>query len=405
MRSILPLLSLSLISCASNHPVPNGTAEGLPAVHSLGAAEASLVLGMHDQPMVRVMSDGRALVTDRRSRTLVMTGAALTSLDTLFDATTPAPLTYPLGFTHLVAARGDSTLFFDVNARGYRLIDPSGRVVRRLSVPENAVLRSLQSPSARVALDAGGRLVLEAQRSMFDRPVTGIQPQAESLMLARVSFDAPGWDSLGAVMGSGQRLVISNDTTLRPRPATAIIPLVAVGDAWTMTSGGAIAVVRSGDFHVDWIASDGTQRSSPPVPWPWRNFTQAERDSLRSAARPTMGIRSVVVGGSGGARPAPPPITTAFDTLPTRVPAFGPVAVGDRDGRVWLLLGARMFGPPAGTPATYAVLDATGRVVDRIELPARRVVVGFDRTGAVYAVAPSMTPDGYVIERYRYRAR
>jgi hypothetical protein len=51
------------------------------------------------------------------------------------------------------------------------------------------------------------------------------------------------------------------------------------------------------------------------------------------------------------------------------------------------------------------VLDATGRVVDRIELPARRVVVGFDRTGAVYAVAPSMTPDGYVIERYRYRAR
>ena len=52
------------------------------------------------------------------------------------------------------------------------------------------------------------------------------------------------------------------------------------------------------------------------------------------------------------------------------------------------------------TPAVFAIIDANGQIVDRVELPARRTIAGFDRAGNVYAV--TSTPGGFQVERYRY---
>jgi len=406
MRLNLPLYVLSLTAFSASVELAAAQSNRLPDVRPLGAAEASVALGMHGQPSVRVLSDGRSFATEFLTRALLRVDPDLKSVDTLFDASTPAPLTYPPGFVQLVPAPGDTTLFYDPNARGFRVLDPSGRVVRRLGVADNSLLRTFQSPTATSAIDSKGRLVFAATRTFLDKPVPGVQPMAESLMVARASLDHVGWDSLAAIMGSGMRIVLTGDTSLRPRPVTSTTPVVDRGDAWTLTSSGSIAIIRSSDFHVDWIAPDGTRRSSPPVPWIWRKYAQAERDSLRASREALMTSPNTRVLSSDGrvSATAPLPMIRAVDTLPERVPAFTPSSVRpDLEGRVWIALGPRIIGPPSPDPVIYAIIDTTGRIVDRVELPPGRVIAGFGPAGAVYAVTASRAAGGFVMERYRYR--
>jgi hypothetical protein len=90
--------------------------------------------------------------------------------------------------------------------------------------------------------------------------------------------------------------------------------------------------------------------------------------------------------------------------MPARAPAFAPSTIRtDPDGRMWLELGARVMGPPSADPVVYGILDANGQIVDRVELPPRRIVYGFDRQGFVYAVTTTGTREGFAVERYRYR--
>jgi hypothetical protein len=404
MRKKRPLLVLSLIGFGSLalH------AQNLPKVRSMGDAEATVLVGMNSTPSIRVLSDGSALVTDILSKRLIRIAPDMKKIDTVFDASTPAPLTYPASVSALVAGSADTTLFFDSGARGFRVIDPSGRVVRRLAI-EPSLLRGVQAPTSLFAamMDPRGRLVLATHRTNFDKPVFGVQPQAESLMVARMTLDRPGFDSVTAIMGSGQKIILTGDSTMRPRPSIMTMPVVNKGDALAFTSGGDIAVIRSADFHVDWIAPDGSRRSSPPIPWSWQEYTQPERDSLRALREGMMSsVNTRVVSSAGTVSANPPmmPMTRVIDTLPDRVPAFAPgSARGDLEGRIWVALGPRMIGPTPPGPSIYAVIDGSGQIVDRVELPPGRTIVGFGASGTVFAYAGTNPRDGLALERYRYR--
>jgi hypothetical protein len=389
------VLSLTLFAASSAAAQPD-----LPKIRSLGSAEATVVLGTNLAPSVRVMSDGRAIVADFNNRRLMLTSADLTRVDTLFDMLTAPPLAFPVGVVTLVPGQGDTTLFYDNSARGFRVLDPMGRVVRRLSLADPSV--RVPAPNSVAAIDARGRLVIATHHSNFDRPVSGIQPQAESLMVARLRFDQRGFDSLTSMKGSGQRIEQTGDSAMKPRPVTMTLPAVENGDAWAMLSDGTVAIVRSKDFHVDWIATDGSRRSTPPIPWSWKSFTRAERDSIRSLAETVLIGGGRVISTSGAAAPPPPlPMTRVVDTVPERVPAFYGTARSDHENRFWLPLGARVFGPPSADPVVYGIIDSKGKLVERVELPARRLIVGFG-PDAVYAVA-SIGREGFALERYRYR--
>ena len=404
MRLHRPLFVLSLTLFVASSAAAQ---TDLPAVRSLGQPVDSVLLGMTSTPSVRVLSNGRVLATDLLSRRLIIISEDLKSIDTVFDANSPAPLTYPPGYSPLVAAAGDTTLIYDYNARGYRVIDESGRVVRRQSIADALMASVLPSPASQAVVDAKGRIVVATQRWYLQpRRVVGLQPQAESLLVVRVALDRPGYDSLASIMGSGQHTVVT-DSTKQPPMLSVVMPLVDRGDAWTLTSTGRLAIIRSADFHVDWIDADGTRRSSRPVPWSWAKYAPAFRDSLiasREAALSSGNMRSINVNGSGVAVAAPPSVTPRLlDALPERVPAFSPSNIRpDRQGRIWLALGPHVMGPPPASSSTvFAVIDSTGQVVERIELPARRVIAGFDALGYLYAV--TSTRGGFEVERYVYR--
>jgi hypothetical protein len=84
---------------------------------------------------VRELSDGRVLVNERTRRRLLILDAALSNPRVIFDAAARDQAPYPAGLVRLLPAAGDSTWFFDASNRTFRVIDPSGKVIRRQLSP------------------------------------------------------------------------------------------------------------------------------------------------------------------------------------------------------------------------------------------------------------------------------
>ena len=402
--TLVPMAVAALVTACGGKSPSGATPSGVPPVRDIGAAEASIAVGALRSPEVRALSDGRLLMVDYVARRLSMIDAGMKSMTTLVDATTPQPLTFPLGTTvHLVPGRADTTYMFDPAARGFRVLDPTGRAVRRQTVADASHMPGLAYPASMPTFDGAGRLVFIQSRPLPAGPLRGMQPQPDSFMVTRIVFDKAGRDSLGAIRNNTVRPA---QETSDPRPVVLVVgvPVVDVGDAWAVTSTGSVAMIRASDFHVDWIDPDGTRRSTAPVPWPWHRYSQAEKDSLSREVDAAMGSASVRVATPNGDRPLQPMpvIARPSGTIPDIAPAFVPLSArGDLSGRIWLRLGARSRGRVPG-PSIYGVLDQSGRLVDRVRLPENRTIVAFGAGAAVYTVTPAMNAAGHTIERYRY---
>ena len=96
--------------------------------------------------------------------------------------------------------------------------------------------------------------------------------------------------------------------------------------------------------------------------------------------------------GPGGARATPPPggHTTQMHVppvnmvpiseLPDYAPAFAPGAArGDLDGNLWIRTSKVVNGG-----SQYDVVNVKGELVDRVLMPAGRVIAGFGKGGLVY---------------------
>jgi len=219
------------------------------------------------------------------------------------------------------------------------------------------------------------------------------------------------------------------------------------GDDWALLSDGSIALVRGKDFHVDWLNRDGTITASPKIPFQWERLTDSAKvafiDSAKVAiekarasgtfARDGAGQQIVTRGGddgppSAGRRdrqggdaqragsppppvPAPnaqpgtmtvtaggnttvtsvgpggglggplPPLTMVSPSeLPDYKPAFAPGSTrADADGNLWVRTSQNV-----GARPVYNVIDRKGELVDRVQLPLNRVLVGFGEGGVVY---------------------
>jgi hypothetical protein len=82
--------------------------------------------------------------------------------------------------------------------------------------------------------------------------------------------------------------------------------------------------------------------------------------------------------------------------LPDYRPAFSQGAArADEDGNVWVRTSATRAGAIGGL--IYDVINGQGALVDRVQIPAGRTIVGFAKGGVVYMVARDKT--GAWIER------
>ncbi|HEV7387362.1 MAG TPA: hypothetical protein VGN73_02000 [Gemmatimonadaceae bacterium] len=95
---------------------------------------------------------------------------------------------------------------------------------------------------------------------------------------------------------------------------------------------------------------------------------------------PNTATATVGGGPEGAGRNLPPLTMIAPSDLPDYKPAFAPGSTRvDTDGNLWIRTSQNVDARPV-----YDVVNRKGELIDRVQLPANRVLVGFGENGAVY---------------------
>ena len=398
----------------------------MPAVRLINAPDAASPHIFGTVVGVRQLPGGGVLVNDIQKRQLTLLDPSLASPTLVADSASGTANSYGVRPGGLIAYFGDSTLFVDPAGLSMFVIDPAGKIARVASVPRsqdasNIGTNLLGTPG----IDSHGRLVYRGgfQRFMPQPPAAGKLPTfpepPDSAALVRVDLATRKLDTAAFFKIPKLKMnVQQTDNGIRVTSEQNPMPVV---DDWAVLADGSIAIVRGQDFRVDIVHPDGTLSSGAKIPFDWQRLTDDEKvaviDSAKAAferarSRITAGDGAVQAGrgaGGGGGRGGdgmvvmsfrggegggirtdagggPPPVTFISPSeLPDYRPAFtGNSARADLDGNVWVRTSATREGS-AG--AIYDVINGKGELVDRVQVPAGRQIVGFGKGGVVYMVA------------------
>jgi hypothetical protein len=227
--------------------------------------------------------------------------------------------------------------------------------------------------------------------------------------------------------------------------AVSFVNPLPQGDDWAILPDGTIALVRARDFHVDWVGQQGVT-SSPKIPFEWERLSDeakvafidsakvamekarasgqllfrgpdgvvtrgategaagAPRDSARRDGAPRDGgsasgagstaatgtmtvttngnttVTAVGPGGAGVGGQLPSLTMVSPSELPDYKPAFAPGSTrADADGNLWIRTTQNVNARPV-----YDVINRKGELIDRVQLPQNRALVGFGPNGVVY---------------------
>jgi hypothetical protein len=171
-------------------------------------------------------------------------------------------------------------------------------------------------------------------------------------------------------------------------------------DAWGVAWDGSVAVVRSSDYHLEWIGADGRSRVGPPVPFrSVRIGTPEKEEYVAESARNGGGVQigvevnngsmSMSFGrGGGGGREI-----DQYEWPKRKPPFYSGRLVIDPEHRAWVRRHV-----DAGDPSTYDVFDDEGTRVMTVTLGAGKRVIGFGAR-SVYVVSYDQFDLNY-LERY-----
>ena len=410
---------------------PAAAQPSLPPQRPLGPIVATSIVPLGAVSAVRQLPGGKVLVNDIAGRKVVLFDSTLATFTVIADTTSATANAYSSRAGGLIGWKGDSTLFVDPQSLSMLVLDPAGRVTRVMSAPRaNDVNSLIGGPGGVPAIDARGRLVYRAQpqfRMPAPQPGPGLTmpPMPDSAPIVRFDLAERKLDTVAMVRIPKQNVSASRDEQGRMRVMVTMNPM-PVADDWAMLADGTVAVVRGNDYHVDLVHTDGTRVSSPKVSFDWKRLSDDDKTAFIDSTRTAMekmranimaqpgapgapgaaapGASRGAPGGDGqvvmrmeggganhGAAPpaAPaggqalqlPPINMVpISELPDYAPAFAPgSARGDLDGNLWLRTSKVVNGG-----SQYDVLNGKGELVDRVMMPAGRVIAGFGRGGLVY---------------------
>jgi len=336
-----------------------------------------------------------------------------------------APLRIDSPLTHVSAARelaDGRVLITNAKEPALLVLDPSTGTLARLGEAGAGGLRYAQ-PGGLYAGPQGSTLLLDRGQSVITISAGGELQDSRSVAVrgrrsasdADVDHqrpDARGFvyfvDGRGGVVGREATLVRFDPDTAKMEPITKLLKpevrtlpggdgvvfgrtvIGSPADGWGVAPDGRVAVVRAVPYRVDWHAPDGKVTQGLAIPTDPLPMTAADRQAFIDAAGP-----GVSVGRTGGQPTNLAKLGTLFaDTKPPFTPEGVLVSP---DARAWVL---RTRAHEA-TAVIYDVFDASGRRVDRIELPDDSRIVGFGRN----AVLVRWTGDAGRCELRRYRLR
>jgi len=400
-----------------------------PPIRQLGAISAKSTVTWNNILGLRALPGGRVLVNDVAGRKVVLLDSTLAQIGIVADTTPATATAYSGRIASIIPYRADSTLFVDPQSMSMMVIDPSGKMTSRvMALPRSedaGMLGGALGSSA--GLDAKGRLVY---RAPFRFVRTGPPPSGaggmpmmptppESAMIVRVDLATRQLDTVGVIKIPKVNVQMSQDDKGNMRMTMETNPLPQADD-WAVLSDGTIAFVRGRDYHVDFVNADGSKTSAPKVPFEWQRLSDEDKiafiDSVKAArarlaastpvgpspagapagapgaGSPDGGGASRVVvqfGPDGGGRGGPagfngqPQVSFVSPSeLPDYKPPFLPNSVrADASGNIWVrTIPTRQI--PGGP--VYDVINREGKLIDRVQVPAGRTIIGFGSDGAVY---------------------
>lgn len=393
-------LACSALAARAGAQVPARTPlEHVGPIEARSTEKLGNVFGIH------ALSDGRVLVNDAINQRLLMFDSTLTAA-TVLAAATGAPNPYGNAGLVLIPFHGDSTLILDGESLGVLVYDPAGKIARVMAPPKPSDVRTIIAYTGVAAVDAQGRFLyrglLPAPRPTLNasgQPVPGTPP--DSAPVLRGDFETRALDTIGKVGIPVFKTKTSTDSLGRTVRTTIYDPLLR-SDAWAVLTDGTVALVRSLDYHIDWVRPDGTRYTTPKMPFDWRAYSDAEKagliDSMRAGIERNFRARMAAPGAVQ--TPMPHYEFVSPDELPNYPPTIKAGSIrADLDGNVWI--------PPttsldaAAGNLVYDVVNTRGEVVRRVQLPSGRRLVGFGRGGVLYFTVDDST--GVHLERARIR--
>jgi hypothetical protein len=408
----------------------------LPPIRQLGAVTATASEKFTiDVRSMRALPDGRLYVNDPFGRRVLLFDADLQKFQIIADTLGANGNTYGRG-AGLIGYRGDSTLFVDPQSLSMLVLDANGKVARVMSVPNAQDAMSFAGVLGAAQTDPQGRLVYRASPRFEFRGAPGAgggppqMPQMpDTAAIFRIDLATRKIDTVGYIKTQQLKMSTSQDENGRITMTSVTNPLPVV-DEWAMTPDGSVALVRGRDYHIDWVNADGTKTSSAKIPFEWQRLSDEDKvafiDSVK-AARERMGANAPMIatpgggqqqanvqggpppgagggeqrimifggppggdGGRGRGNAAPGNLTMTPPQLkfvePSELPDYKPVFLNgfvraDMDGNVWVrTIPTKAI---AGGPV-YDVINRKGELVERVQIPVGRNIVGFGASGAVY---------------------
>jgi hypothetical protein len=351
--------------------------------------------------IARVLSDGRVIANDSPRKRYVMFDSSLSTMRILLAANTDGAA-YPVGGAAMYSYLGDTTVISDLAAVSFLMMDPSGKIARIAAHPRPSDIGVLHPVTGGVAFDAAGRMYYRGLAPAFPGP-NGTLIRGDSAPIIRANVESRASDTIAWLRAPRPPSATSTVDADGVRHTQLTLVPFDLSDEWGMLSDGTIAIVRAGNFHVDWLAPDGTRSSSPPIKWSWVRLDDDRKNALLdSLARTSARADSIAMAnfkvnnpGRGLIRQT---VIPSRDEIPDYLPAFVPQAARpDRRAHLWIREYTG-FGT-ARRGAVYSVLDRQGAIIDRLELPEGREISGLGADGSVYLTLKLGA--GVVIERYR----
>jgi len=391
MRRFMALMCAVASTAGAQSPIP---------IRTIGPILASSTENVGQAVTVRGTSDGHVIVGAGTRQRVYAFDSTLEQFTIIADSGSGTGV-LPVRTTGLIPYVGDSTLLPDFGANALLVLDASGKQVRSMAPPRAQDLVYLGIPSAfgRPGFDSKGRLIYRTQLPPNFRPAptpSGGQKvemtpvNADSAPIVRGDFDTRHIDTVAWMKTPSQGRM---GMEMKENPAGGppnitmhmLINPFSMADEWSLLSDGTVAIVRSHDYHIDWVDPDGTRRSSPKMPIDWRRYTDDERrarvDSIKSLIDAQL-KRQMSAMPAGG-----PQIKMDVEVVPdSEFPSFWPPiqpgsVLADLEGHLWIL---PTTSANSANGLTYDVVDRTGQVVERVQMPKDRVLAGFGPHDAVY---------------------
>jgi hypothetical protein len=422
MRRYLPFLAL--LAAAA----PMG-AQTLPPVRPIGETVARSTEPMGSVSTAIALPGGKVLVNDILKRRVLLLDSTLTEVTVVADSTSSTANAYGNRAGGLLAYRGDSALFVDPASMSMLVINSEGKITRVMSAPRPQDVGFLiGGPNGTPGFDAKGRLVYRAQPRITRMARGGgsgpMLPEfPDSALVVRFDLGTRTLDTAGFFRINRLNMTVTQTASGGMMVTSTINPIPTVDD-WALLADGTIAFVKGADYSITWVRPDGSTESTGKVPYEWQRLDEDGKAALLDSARAAMeaarekaqqqlasGQAVTVAPGGGGAGPetafrmgataagAPPargggapgaagtrlempPINMVnADQLPDYRPAFtAGAARGDLEGNLWV----RTTSPVGNAGPIYFVINTKGEVIDRVQFPEGRLLVGFGKNGDVF---------------------